>query len=175
SLPTGEVVNFLIKAEDLTGNAGLSTMLVAVANPDATPDGWDPPPPPDAYNPQESLASVLPKETIVDPESDQMSVQMLVKAGVSLSDFTVYVFNERGGLEAAPRRYVDGVGASGVTKKTVVTASGAVVTKFDIDYIRDDFAPVITPGLKLIRVTNNITGKTIAINKVMFVPASMKQ
>jgi hypothetical protein len=165
-LPTGEVVDFILYAEDLAGNNGLQSLLVSVAQPieEGIPS-WNPP------TPAGGLALFLPRRNTWDPETEaSFPATIILTPGTSITDFTIKIIDYRGSLVWS-KRIVYGATASDVT---VSSTQNGFVTKYNFNINASELAPYLSTGVYLVLIYDNLNGKLLAKNTLVIAPSSMR-
>jgi hypothetical protein len=166
-LPKGVIVDFMLYAEDLMGNATLYPMIVAVAQPAEEGDpSWHPTPPGGSIG--DGGGVFLPERNYDRETMTSLPAMIVLKPGISINNFSFNIFDYKGSV-VYRKKFINGVGAAAV-KSEKVTAKG-IVTKFNFNINSAELPPYLSSGVYLVVVRNDNDGK--AKNKIVIAPRSM--
>jgi photosystem II stability/assembly factor-like uncharacterized protein len=154
ALPSCEVVAFSLYAEDIVANVGQENMPGVKVATEAISDPCPNPSPPPGSGGLPLV--VVPVDHIIDPEVENIQLQLVLTPGVMINNFTVYIF-DMFGREVVSKKYVD----------------QRVVGKFNLTISNDTLRPHLITGLQLVRVINDDNGDLLGKNLLMFAPKHM--
>lgn len=157
-LPKDAIVNFMLYAEDLSGNVSLETLVVAVALPvDEGDPKFNPPPPPGTNPGGEAL--FIPSRNTWDPAAGPLPAQIVLKVGSSVRAVTVKVVDFSGRL---------------VYSKRLTSPTDAYVTKINWNIKKEELAKYLSAGVHTVLVYNDDNGQLLAKNMMVIAPKSMR-
>jgi hypothetical protein len=168
-LPKGTVVNFTFYVQDSFGNASQECMKVSVAQPadEGTP-GWNPPVPAGSKTGQGVL---VPDKNTWDPGTDPtLGATLQLLPGTSVQEFQVVVVDFKGTV-VYTKKFT--YGANNFTAHQVATPNG-YVTKINFNFLSNEFAPVLSTGVYLVKIFNLQDNKEIARNYMVLGPKALR-
>lgn len=171
TLPSGQIIDLFLYANDEAGNGGSEKLLVSVAQPisDGIPS-WGP------TTPSGGLAIFWPRRNTWDPESEaEFPAVIQLTPGTSIKEFTLKILDYTG-RQIYTKRFTYGPSgpvASDVKVTTTPSTSG-FVTKYNFNIRSAELAPYISPGIYVVMVYDNSTGALLSKNTMVIAPSSMR-